>query len=76
MPPISSLRKEKVMENKELIINTAKDILLAHIQKGEGNVQMIGDDFKLLVTKVSEAVDSLEKPISHVEVNIDGYKCK
>jgi hypothetical protein len=70
----SPLRKEKVMENKELIINTAKDILLAHIRKGQGTIDIVGDNFKLLVTKVKEAVDSLEtspeKPLSVIPINL------
>jgi len=63
------------MDKKELIINTAKEILIAHVQKGgENKIDKIGDDFKLLVTKVSEAVDSIEKPQSFIKVDLGAYK--
>ena len=60
------------MDKKELIINTAKEILIAHVQKGgEDKIDKIGDDFKLLVTKVKEAVDSIEKPQSFIKVDLE-----
>jgi hypothetical protein len=71
---ISSLRKEKVMYNKdkEMIINTAKEIMIAHIQRwGEDEIDKMGDDFKSLVTKVSEAVDFIEKPQSFTNVDLE-----
>jgi len=55
------------MANEELIINTAKDILLAHIQKGQGTIEMVGDNFKTLVTRVKEAVDSLTPSFTKVD---------
>jgi hypothetical protein len=67
-------RKEELMYNKdkELIINTAKEIMIAHIQRwGEDKIDKMGDDFKSLVTKVSEAVDFIEKPQSFTNVDLE-----
>jgi hypothetical protein len=56
------LRKGENMDTKELIIITAKEILLAYVSKGMvANLEKSGEDFKTLVSKVKEAVDSLEK---------------
>lgn len=49
------------MNEKELILTFAKEIVLAHVKAGEGKAEHSGDTFKAVVQKVKEAFDSIKQ---------------
>ena len=70
---IRLLRMENIMDRDEFIINTAKEILLSRAISQLRGTEGVGNDFKLLVTKVREAVDSLEKPTGFSFIEISNW---